>query len=212
MGSAHCGGLGALIGSDLAPHLMSPGAAARPRQPLDAADLPAGARAALNEACGRQGLDHVLVVLATARPVGRLHRRCVYTPPCVLGVGERAAGLWVEALPVPGVRAIVPVGELAVIELQAEGTDSRLTLRGRRCSVSVRSNRAADPLASGRAAAPPGRGRAFPCPRCARGQRVHSAGVARRVLRSAGMDLRVELGANLPGSPPPVSAARADIG
>jgi hypothetical protein len=138
-----------IIGSDLAPHLVQAGPAARPHRPLDVTDLPAGARVALNRAVGRHGLDDILVVPATARSVGRLHRRCVYTPPCILGVGELAVGLWVQALPVPGVRAIFPLGELAVIELQAEGTDGRLTLRSRRCNLSVRYNRAADPLASG---------------------------------------------------------------
>jgi hypothetical protein len=138
-----------IIASDLASHLTLAGPAARPHQPLDVIDLPAGARAALTEAIGCHGLDDVLVVPAAARSFGRLHRHCVYTPPCVLGVGERAAGLWVQALPVPGVRAIVPLGELAAVELRADGTESRLTLRSHPCELSVRYNRSADPLSGG---------------------------------------------------------------
>jgi hypothetical protein len=137
------------IASDLASHLTLASPVARPHQPLSVIDLPAGARAALTEAIGWHGLDDLLVVPAAARPFGRLHRRCVYTPPCVLGVGERAVGLWVQALPVPGVRAIVLLGELAAVELRADGTGSRLTLRSHPRQLSVRYNRKADPLVGG---------------------------------------------------------------
>jgi hypothetical protein len=134
-----------VVASDLAPHITPAGPAAKPHRPLDVTDLPPGARAALTGAIGRHGLDDVLIVPAATRPAGR--RRSIYTPPCVLGIGERAVALWVQAFPVPGVRAVVPLGELAAIELQAEGADSRLTLRSHRCHLSVRYNRAADPLA-----------------------------------------------------------------
>ena len=78
--------------------------------------LPPGAYQALGAVIGRYGLEDLLIVPATAWSCGRMRRRCLYTPLCVLGAGDRAAGLWVQALPEPGVRAVIPVGQVAAIE------------------------------------------------------------------------------------------------
>jgi hypothetical protein len=62
----------------------------------------------------------------------------LYTPLCVLGAGDRAAGLWVQALPEPGVRAVIPVGQVAAIEQVAAGMRCQLIITGQDGRLEVR--------------------------------------------------------------------------
>ena len=134
------------FGTDLRPHLVPAGRPAAARQPIDMTLLPAGAHAALAGSIGRHGLEDLLIVPSAARPYGRLRRRCLYTPMCILGVGERAVALWVQALPAPGIRALVPLSEISSITRQASGTRRQLVVTGRTGRLPVRYDAAGDVL------------------------------------------------------------------
>lgn len=126
------------FGADLLPHLMPAGQPSGVRQPPDVTWLPAGAHRALADCIGRHGLEDLLVMPGVARVYGQLRRRCLYTPLLVLGLGERAVALWVQALPSPGIRAVVPLGEIAAIARQANGTRRQLLVTGRTGRLPVR--------------------------------------------------------------------------
>ena len=150
------------FGVDLRPHLILAGRPDTIRRPSGADQLPPGAHAALSGAIGRCGLQDLLIVPSAARSCGWLRHRFVYTPPCVLGVGERAAALWVQALPEPGIRALVPFGEIAAITLHTHGTRRHLLVTGSAGRLPVRYDVADDPVMEGliiglrrRAAGPP---------------------------------------------------------
>ncbi len=100
-------------------------------RPLDVTLLPVGAHAALAGGIGRHGLEDLLVLPGAAQAYGRLRRRCLYTPLRVLGVGDQAVALWVQAPPVPGIRASVPFSEIAAIAWEANGTRRQLLITGR---------------------------------------------------------------------------------
>jgi hypothetical protein len=149
-----------LVGSDLAPHLVPAGPPGGVRRPADVNWLPPGAYQALGSVIGRHGLEDLLIVPAAAWLCGGLRRRCLYAPLCVLGAGERAAGLWVQALPEPGV---VPLSEIAVIGQEADGPQRRLIITGRDSRLLVRCDMAGSMAAGAlarrvrrRAAADPG--------------------------------------------------------
>lgn len=127
-----------VIGSDLVPHLVPAGQHGGMRRPADVAALPPGAHQDLAAAIGRHGLEDLLIVPAAAWPCGGVRRRCLYTPLCVLGAGDRAAGLWVQSLPEPGIRAVVPYSEIAAVEQETDGPQRRLIITGRVTRLLVR--------------------------------------------------------------------------
>jgi hypothetical protein len=83
-------------------------------------------------------------VPSAERTYGWQRRRCIYAPPCVLALGERAVALWVQALPAPGIRVLVPLSEIAAIAQQAHGTRRRLLVTGRAGRLSLRYDAASD--------------------------------------------------------------------
>jgi len=125
-----------VVRSDLAPHLLPPGPLRCMQRPVDVAMVPDGARQALARDVGRHGLEDMLVVPALVRP-GPRWRHCLYSPPCVLGIGERGLGLWVQAPPVPDVRVMLPFGAVAAVERRAEGTRRQLIVAGPGTRLSV---------------------------------------------------------------------------
>jgi len=122
------------LDADLVRHIFPAGQPGRVRQPSDLTSLPPGAYQALRGVLGRYGPEDLLIIPAAALPCGRLRRRCLYTPLCVLGSGDRAAGLWVQALPEPGV---VPVSQVAAIELVAAGRRRQLVIAGHDSRLAV---------------------------------------------------------------------------
>jgi hypothetical protein len=135
-----------MFSADLLPHLMPPGQPHAARLPLDVTLLPAGAHPALAGSIGRHTLEDLLILPATAQAYGWVRRRCLYTPLRVLGSGDRAVALWVQALPVPGIRAAVPLGEIAAIARQASGPGRQLLITGRAGRLLVRYDAASDAL------------------------------------------------------------------
>lgn len=125
-----------VVGHDLMPHLVPAGYPRAAYRPADAMWLPAGAYPAIIEKIGRVGLEDLLVIPAVAWPAGQ--RRCLYSPQCVAGIGERGVGLWVQALPVPGVWIQVPFGEIAAIEQHWRGSRGVLVMTGRTSSLPLR--------------------------------------------------------------------------
>ena len=132
------------FGADLLPHLVPAGQPTAARQPLDVTLLPVGAHRALTDSIGHHGLEDLLILPGIAQVYGRLRRRCLYTPLRVLGMGDRAVALWVQAPPAPGIRAEVPFGEMAAIARRADGTRRQLLIHGSACRVPVRYDAASD--------------------------------------------------------------------
>jgi hypothetical protein len=132
------------LDADLLHHLIPDGQFPGMRRPPDVNELPAGAQMALADGIGRHGLEDLLIVPAAERTYGWQRRRCIYAPPCVLGQGERAVALWVQALPAPGTRVLVPLSEIAGIAWQASGTRRQLVVTGRAGRLSVRYDAASD--------------------------------------------------------------------
>ena len=132
------------FGADLLPHLVPAGQPTAARQPLDVTLLPVGAHRALTDSIGHHGLEDLLILPGIAQVYGRLRRRCLYTPLRILGVGDRAVALWVQAPPAPGIRAEVPFGEMAAIARRADGTRRQLLIHGSACRVPVRYDAASD--------------------------------------------------------------------
>src|SRR5260370_41566962 len=132
------------FGADLRPHRIPAGLPDAPMPPAYLARLLAGARAALNEGIGRYGLADLLILPCAARHASLLRRRFVYTPLCVLGVGERAVALWVQAPPEPGIRVMVPFGEIAAIRRHTRGTVRQLLVTGPAGRLPVRYDVAGD--------------------------------------------------------------------
>jgi len=118
------------------------------RRPLDVNDLPAGAHAALVDGIGRHGLEDLVIVPSAERTYGWQRRRCIYAPPCVLGLGERAVALWVQALPAPGIRVLVRLSEIAAIGQQANGTRRQILVTSRTGRLPVRYDAASDTVMS----------------------------------------------------------------
>jgi len=126
------------LDADLLHHLIPTGQLPGMRRPRDVNELPAGAHAALADRIGRHGLEDLLIVPSAERTYGWQRRRCIYAPPCVLGLGERAVALWVQALPAPGIRVLVPLSEIAAIARQANGTRRQLLVTSRTGRLPVR--------------------------------------------------------------------------
>jgi len=126
-----------VVGRDLVPHLLFAGRRGVHR-PGAEAWLPDGAHPAITESVGRTGLEDLLVFPAAAWPVEPWQRRSLYSPPCVTGIGERGIALWVQALPVPGVRVQVPFEEIAAIERRGDGPCHTLVVTGRAARLAVR--------------------------------------------------------------------------
>lgn len=127
-----------VVGRDLVAHLLPAGRRCGVRRPADVAWLPDGAYPALVDSVGRVGLEDLLVVPAVACPAKPWRRRCLYSPLCVMAIGERGVGLWVQALPAPGVRAWVPFEEIAAVERRADGRRGVLVVTGRAATLPVR--------------------------------------------------------------------------
>lgn len=134
------------LGADLLHHLIPAGQLPWMRRPLDVNELPPGAQEALSDGIGRYGLEDLLIVPAAERTYGWQRRRSIYAPPCVLALGDRAVALWVQALPAPGLRVLVPLSEIAAIARQAHGTRRRLLIAGRTGRLPVRYDAASDIL------------------------------------------------------------------
>jgi hypothetical protein len=126
-----------VVDRDLLP-LLDMGIGRGAQWPADSESLPIEAYEDLSEHVGRLGVEDILVVLPTAWLVDRLRYRCLYMPLQVAGIGERAVGLWVRALPAPGVRAQVPASGIAAIETLADGPRRRLVVTGQAARLAVR--------------------------------------------------------------------------
>lgn len=122
-----------IVGRDLIPLLLPEGQQRHAvYRPADVTWLPDGALRALVGAVGQVGLEDLLVVPAVAWPVGWWRRSsCLYSPRCVVAIGERGVALWAQALPVPGIRAQVPFGEMAAVEQFGDGPRRVLVVTGR---------------------------------------------------------------------------------
>ena len=107
-----------------------------PRLPRRAEDVPPGALEALNSSCSLAGLRQLLLVPMAVRSTGHAGER-VISPASVLGLGNRAVGLWTEK-PQAGVKVLIPLQRLSAIEdvtillygrLSFLSFDQRLTIR-----------------------------------------------------------------------------------
>jgi hypothetical protein len=128
-----------IVGRDLIPLLLPEGQRHGAYRPADVVWLPDGALGALVEAVGRIGLEDLLVVPALVWPIGWWRRsRCLYAPRCVVGIGEHGVALWARALPVPGIRAQVPFGEIAAVEQHGDGLRRVLVVTGQAVRLLVR--------------------------------------------------------------------------
>lgn len=129
-----------VVDRDLLP-LMGIGISSQPlpaQWPADPALLPDQAYEDLSEVAGRLGVTDILAVPPAARLVDKLRYRSLYAPLQVAAVGERAVGLWVRALPAPGVRVQVPVSGIGAIETLADGPQRRLIVTGKGSRLAVR--------------------------------------------------------------------------
>jgi hypothetical protein len=106
--------------------------------PVGSTGLPDGAYEDLSADVGRLGAEDLLVVPPAAWMVDRLRYRCLCMPLQIAGIGERAAGLWVRALPAPGVRVQVPVNGIAAIQSVADGRRRLLVVTGQGARLAVR--------------------------------------------------------------------------
>jgi hypothetical protein len=105
-----------IVSRDLAPHLVPARDHPRVRRPAGLTELPDGAHAALSRSLGRVDPGSLLVVPAAIWPWRGWRRRSLYTPLSVAGIGEQGVGLWVRALPAPGVRVRMPFSDIAAVE------------------------------------------------------------------------------------------------
>src|SRR6516162_6854415 len=101
------------VARDLARHLV-PAVDTQPAyRPAGMAGVPEGAHAALSSSVGWVDEGGLLVVPAAVWPWRGWRRRTVYTPLGVAGIGQQGVGLWVRALPAPGVRVGVSFSDIA---------------------------------------------------------------------------------------------------
>src|SRR5579884_4126328 len=121
-----------------------PGPAGRPFVPRGRGDVP---RAALETLCHRCGLtepQQLLVVPTSSRPLSP--RRCAVTPTHVLGLGDRAVGLWVSTA-VPQLVGLLPLPEIGAIRDRRIRSYGRLSVHSAVAAVNLRYDLAArDPL------------------------------------------------------------------
>jgi hypothetical protein len=119
-----------IVARDLARHLLPAGDPPRAHRPAGVTGLPDGAYAALSRSVGRVEPGGLLVVPAAVRPWRGRPPCSLYTPLGVAGIGEQGVGLWVRALPVPGVRVRLPFSDIAAVEDQAGGSWRVLAVTG----------------------------------------------------------------------------------
>ena len=86
------------------------------QRPAGLTGLPDDAHAALSHSVGRVDPGNLLVVPAAVWPWRGWRHRSLYTPLTVAGIGEQGVGLWVRALPAPGVRVRMPFSDIAAVE------------------------------------------------------------------------------------------------
>ncbi len=107
-----------------------------PRLPRREEEVPPGALEALNSSCLLAGLRQLLLLPMAVRATGHGEEK-VISPASVLGLGNRAVGLWTEK-PEPGVKVLIPLERLSAIEdvtvllygrLSFLSFDQRLTIR-----------------------------------------------------------------------------------
>lgn len=127
-----------IVARDLVTHLIPAGRPQGVHRPADPVKLPPGAHADLSVSVGRTNPEDLLAVPAAAWRWNRWRRQSLYTPPGVAAIGDRGAAIWVQALPVPGVRAQVPFSELAAVEQRADGPWRVLIVTGRAGKLVVR--------------------------------------------------------------------------
>jgi hypothetical protein len=82
--------------------------------PRSREEIPGGAVEGLWDACGLEGPGQAFILPFAVRSTGT-RGVLVMTPASVLMIGPRAVGLWTEGAS-PGVKAVIPVGDLAAIE------------------------------------------------------------------------------------------------
>ena len=127
-----------LVEGDLAPHLVPRRRADRPGQAAGIKRLPDGAYESIAASLGPVRSEDLLVIPAAAWPLGGWRRRCLYSPLCVAAIGERAAGLWVQDLPLPQVRARAALGDVALVEHRTAGPWHALTVTARTGTLVIR--------------------------------------------------------------------------
>lgn len=127
-----------IIGRDLAAHLLPAAQRRAVYRPVDLMWLPEGAYEDIFQSIGRIAPEGLLVLPAAVWLIGRLRRRCLYSPRCVLGIGERGVALWVQALPAPGIRVRMPLSEITAVEQHRGGTYRVLVVTGQAARLSVR--------------------------------------------------------------------------
>jgi hypothetical protein len=107
-----------------------------PRLPRREEDVPPGALEALNSSCSLAGLRQLLLLPMAVRATGHGSEK-VISPASVLGLGNRAVGLWTEK-PQAGVKVLIPLERLSAVEdvtillygrLSFFSFDQRLTIR-----------------------------------------------------------------------------------
>jgi hypothetical protein len=107
-----------------------------PRLPRREEEVPPGALEALTASCSLDGLRQLLLLPMAVRATGHGAEKVV-SPASVLGLGNRAIGLWTEK-PEPGVKVLIPLERLSAIEdvtillygrLSFLSFDQRLTIR-----------------------------------------------------------------------------------
>ena len=180
-----------VVARDLVPHLLPAGRLCGVRRPADVGWLPDGAYPALADSVGRVGPEDLLVVPATAWPAERWRRRWLYSPLCVMAIGEHGVGLWAQALPAPGVRARVRFEEVTAVEQRADGQRGALVVTGRADTLVVHYDADGQAVVDAwarrlrlRAAAAPGGHSAHPIPAtstAARRPRVAPGGTGGRI-------------------------------
>jgi len=130
-----------IVGRDLMPILLPEGQRHAVYRPADVTWLPDGALGSLVDAVGRVGPEDMLVIPPVAWPIGWWRwSRCLYSPRCVVGIGERGVALWAQALPAPGVRVQLRFGEIASAEQQGNGLRRVLAVTGPADRLVVRYN------------------------------------------------------------------------
>jgi len=85
-----------------------------PRTPRWEEDIPASVLKSLQDLCGIDRLGQVFIIPETVRSIGWKERRVV-SPESVLALGSRAVALW-TGKPEPGIKACVPLDQIAAIE------------------------------------------------------------------------------------------------
>lgn len=119
-----------IVERDLARHLAPAGESRHAYRPAGLTGVPDGAHAALSRSAGRIDPGGMLVIPAAVRPWRGWRRHSLYTPASVAGIGEHAVGLWVQALPAPGVRVRIPFRDIAAVQDQAGGSSRVIAVIG----------------------------------------------------------------------------------